>query len=151
MADLLNNLIIVTKNNVPNRIQNFISIIPKLLMTLMDVPSPSNIRTVCNVLRIGVGPIIELENQNTEILRPLLDKLRQYVTHNAHRDQYAHHVLTLRDNGWRDYLPNEVPVQVPQRSYDIEGCELEPIYFNQAGVPYLAASTADPDAKELFY
>ena len=115
-------------------------------MTLISVPSPANIKSICDVLRIGVGPIIELENQDTEALRPLLEELQKYTT-----NRHVQKLLNLRNTGWFDYLPCDHP-DMPKCPYSIEGCELEPVYFNKAGVPYLAASTADPYVcRELFY
>ena len=152
MGDLLNNLIITSVDpNDPRaepkmRRLPFNDHIKELLETLVNVPNVANIKTVSNVLIMGVGPIIELENNNQQLLVPLIDKLRQFASTNDN----ARQVIDARDSGWRDYVPEEI--DIPPSFYDISGCEQEPIFFNDAGIAYLVASTADPDVcRELFY
>ena len=137
MGDLLNNLIITSVDpNDPRaepkmRRLPFNDHIKQLLETLADVPNVANIKTVCNVLRMGVGPIIELENNNQTLLVPLIDKLRQFAPTN----EYARQVVEGRDSGWCDYVPDEI--DIPPSFYDISGCEQEPIFFSPAGIAYL--------------
>ena len=106
IAELLVNFLIPSiESGKPARIQIFSKLLPSLLLTLINTPSPSNVRIATQVLRLGVGPIIEIEQNN----RTALAEVWHLLSIQARRgNENAKKVLIQRATGWKSYLSGSV-------------------------------------------
>jgi len=148
IAELLVNFLIPMENGKPSRIQIFSKLLPSLLTTLMNTPSQSNVRIASQVLRLGVGPIIEIEQNN----QAALSEVWHLLSNQARKgNEHAKKVLIHRATGWKSYFPRREENKNVRELNSYEYGRGEPVFFTNVGIPYMVSSLADPKVlKELF-